>query len=131
MTKIINASFKGYYFYDFNFPASCGIYCIYSTKLNSNGEYSVDRLVYIGKSSNLSTRIYNHSCTDYLAEEMFAYSYCILTDYQAMLAEAALVNTCQPRGNSNFISCYPDNYESVQVNVYGDHIFIPDTINKG
>lgn len=131
MIKIIDVDLEGYYLCDYNFPTNCGIYCIYTTKQHSSGKYIIDKLVYIGRSENLKSRIQTHGSYDYPIDGNFAYSFCELTNYQSKLVEAALINECQPKGNSNFIIDYPDDYESVCINVSGKHLYIPSRIYKG
>lgn len=121
----IKVLFKGYYWCKNTFPETSGVYAIYSTNDNK-----VSKLCYIGRSNNIDRRIKEHANSDYPAKDKYCYSYCELSEYQAKLSEAALVNECQPIGNDQYKDEYPEDYESVELIIEGEHYQIPNTIRR-
>lgn len=63
--KSLSLTFDGYWteYAAKSIPAQPGIYCVYGGTNNSNGTVTLNRLVYIGESSNVRDRIGYHEKT--------------------------------------------------------------------
>ena len=99
-----------------NVPSQSGIYCVYACSYhpprNSNkGTVSIRRLLYVGESENVNSRISNHE-KEYdwkrhlRVGETLCFSFApIVTD--RVQAEASIINRHKPIENTEYVNSFP------------------------
>ena len=115
--KTINLDFDGYW-REINkdgVPSQSGIYCVYSCTYNSNkGKVSIKKLLYIGESTDVHSRIANHDRLDdwekkLSTDEILCYSFAPINGNDRVRAEAALIFKHKPPMNTEYINNFPYN----------------------
>lgn len=104
--KTISLEFEGYWceYAKSAIPSKSGIYCVYACYDINESRLSVQRLLYIGESSDVNERLSNHErLPDWLdeleSEEVLCYSFAPVSKIDRERAEAALIFKCQPPMN--------------------------------
>lgn len=115
--KSINLNFKGYRIEDNknSIPSQSGIYCVYSCTYNeTENTVSIKKLLYIGESENLHSRIATHNRLDdwkkkLSATETLCYSFALINGDDRNRAEAALIFKHNPPMNTEYTDNFPYN----------------------
>ncbi|EPG6461407.1 GIY-YIG nuclease family protein [Citrobacter braakii] len=138
--KTINLQFDGYWreANKSGVPDQSGIYCVYACKAVTNGSKTtleIRKLIYIGESSNVRSRVATHDrLGDWnehlMVGETLCYSVATITGKDDRVrAEAALINKMTPPANSEYTGEFP--YNETTVNCSGETSHLLSTLTVG
>jgi excinuclease UvrABC nuclease subunit len=94
-------------------PSHSGIYCVYTCTYNSTtNSISLDKLIYIGESEDVKSRIINHEkyskWKQYLTSgQELCYSTAPISSTYRVRCEAALINKHKPPVNDEYKNSFP------------------------
>lgn len=128
--KTINLDFEGYRIEakKNSIPSKSGIYCVYSCIHNEKeNTVSIKKLLYIGESENLHSRIATHNRLDdwkkkLSATETLCYSFALINGDDRNRAEAALIFKHTPPMNTEYIDNFP--YKDTKISLSGKAKFL-------
>lgn len=128
-TKNISLEFDGYWreTNKSGIPAESGIYCVYVCTHNKEETLSIRRLIYIGESQDVNSRISNHEKLkdwgNYLKNgEIICYSLCKVGTIDRERAEAALIFKHKPPVNTEYTDAFP--FDTTTITLSGKHKFL-------
>jgi hypothetical protein len=94
-------------------PAKSGVYCVYACTYNAIFDtVEVKRLLYVGESGDVLTRVQGHNCwPEWYSELTFGEELCftaaLIAPATRVRTEAALINHHQPPCNKEFKDGFP------------------------
>lgn len=113
INKNMILEFDGYYDEDslHNMPDESGVYLVYSATYTSPDECELNKIIYIGQSKTVRTRLANHLYQHDLDNELlpgdkFAFSYARVDKNDLDQVENALVCSQKPSGNKKLVNNY-------------------------
>ena len=138
MTKTISLDFIGYW-REVNtggVPAESGVYLVYVCRYNeTEGEVTLDKLIYIGETADVNDRIANHErwpeWRQYVPKgSEICFSFAGVTSLDRERAEAALIYYHKPPCNDEYIDVFP--FESTTVESTGQCTLLssPITVHR-
>ena len=104
-------------------PNKSGIYCVYTSVHNKTEKtMTIKKLVYIGESSDVGSRISDHEhqedWEEYLnSGEVLCYSFGAITSQNRERCEAALIFKHKPPVNTEYVNSFP--YDQTTLNLSG------------
>jgi len=113
--KTFNQTFDGYY-RDINkehIPEISAVYFVYTCTYNPNADtVSIEKLIYIGESNNIKSRIFNHDrYKDWLKElkngQTLCFSYTSVDNLYRNRLEAAYIYKHKPPLNIEYVNNFP------------------------
>lgn len=115
-----NLVFEGYWLEgdENSLPVKSGVYCVYTCFCNTNGTVRLNRLLYVGKATNLRARHENHEKKTFWKSfcavgEHVCYSVAGVSEGSLPIVEAALIYKHQPPCNDQLRDSFP--HEKTQV----------------
>lgn len=109
-------------------PDKSGVYCVYTCVFNqSNDTVDLKKLVYLGESENVNTRIKNHEKWNlwrkYLKQgEQICFSYSYIDSANRDRVEAALIYEHKPPVNDEYVNNFP--FDRTTINTSGRNAFL-------
>lgn len=123
MAKTFNLNFDGYYLEKnkSGMPDESGLYCVYSCTYNkADNTVSIKRLLYIGQSECIVSRLANHNKLDMWNAELksgetlcYSYTKVLLADLDR--CEAALIYKHKPKINTEYVNNFPFPETTIQL----------------
>lgn len=104
-------------------PKESGIYCVYECTHNvEKKNLSIHKLIYVGESSDVNSRIAKHEKTEDWKKHVkkgnvLCFSFSPIEDYYRERVEAAYINHHKPIENIEYVDEYP--YDKTLVNTNG------------
>ncbi|PHM67350.1 GIY-YIG nuclease family protein [Xenorhabdus budapestensis] len=136
--KTIDLEFKGYWVEEnkSNVPSSSGIYCVYTCEHDkANGKVKLNKMIYIGESSNVESRIANHNKLESWKHQLkqgetlcYAVAKVTTGEKDRLRAEAALIRTCRPSVNTEHKGDGPFAYNKTTVTTSGTNHSLPPSV---
>jgi excinuclease UvrABC nuclease subunit len=125
LMKVISIDFQGYWTEDISsgIPSRSGVYCVYECTNNSQeNTVAIHRLIYIGESENVNSRIANHEKKPrwqrYVSQgNELCYSMGPVSSTDRVRAEAALIFKHKPPVNTECLNNFP--YEDTNIVLTG------------
>ena len=145
--KTIKLQFDGYWLEEAKsgIPKESGVYCVYSCKHNlsmeekrrsARGTVTIDRLLYIGESADVRSRIANHDRLDdwmdsLIKGQTLCYSFASVAPAERERAEAALIFEMQPPFNSEHTKEFI--YNDTEIETEGKNVLLEKSfiVRKG
>lgn len=103
-------------------PTTSGVYCVYECNYDTTRKtVTLNKLIYIGESENINTRIANHEKLplwkrQVKAGNILCYSYTPINAPDRFRVEAALINHHQPPANIEYKDNFPFDKTIVHTN---------------
>ncbi|MDE1495106.1 GIY-YIG nuclease family protein [Xenorhabdus bovienii] len=136
--RTISLEFEGYWTEEnkTSVPSSSGIYCVYTCEHNKiNRKVTLKKLIYIGESSNVESRITNHNKLEYWKRQLgrgetlcYAVAKVTTGESDRLRAEAALIRTCRPSVNTEHKGDGPFAYNKTTVTTSGTNHSLPSSV---
>lgn len=104
-------------------PSKSGIYCVYTCTYNKQEKtVSLNKLIYIGESGNVSTRIANHEKQEdweshLKTGEVLCYSFGSVPSASRVRCEAAMIFKHKPPENTEYKNSFP--FDQTSMNLSG------------
>ncbi|MBI3132443.1 MAG: GIY-YIG nuclease family protein [Acidobacteria bacterium] len=112
-------------------PAQSGIYCVYTCVHNAtNKTNSLKRLIYIGESEDVQTRL---ACHEKFADwekhvktgEQLCFNFGSVEPTNRVRCEAAMIKKHKPAGNTEYVDAFP--FDQTTMALSGKIIFLEPT----
>jgi hypothetical protein len=121
--KTIALEFGGMYMTSNGLPAASGIYCVYTCIDKDEKTVTIQKLVYIGESGDMRTRVTNHNLLptwnrQLASGEVLCFSGApVSPDATRQRAEAALIFKHKPPVNDEYTHSFP--FDTTTINAGG------------
>ena len=102
-------------------PSKSGIYCVYSAEYDETKKVvSLKKLIYIGESGDVNTRLANHEKLDEWKKhlkinEVLCYSFGAVPSTNRVRCEAALIFKHEPPVNTEYSEAFPHDKTSISL----------------